>query len=44
MKTNKKYFLLSLATVVTVAGAIFGVLSFARTTPTLPNTGGGYGK
>jgi hypothetical protein len=35
MKTNKKYFLLSLATVVTVAGASFGVLSFAQTTPVL---------
>ena len=35
MKTNKKYFLLSLATAVTVAGASFGVLSFAQTTPVL---------
>jgi len=31
MKTNKKYFLLSLVTVLTVTGASIGVLSFAQT-------------
>lgn len=35
MKTNKKYLVLSLVTVLTVAGASFGALGFAQTTPVL---------
>ncbi len=35
MKTNQKYLLLSLATIVAITGASFGAASFAQTTTTL---------